>query len=396
MLSPPYEIAPYSKGRYIVSLSRSNHFIVNESTAHLLDAMHVSDSLESAHQHFLKMSTYKVDYTEFAEFAKNVQMLLSQPEDGEKRRRSTYARFRLPLIDGALVVRHLSWLRVLFLPRPFTFLAVSAVLGATWIVCSMLPGLRLGENINPGMACLLLIAATFIHETGHALAGNAYGARPGKMGIGFYLFLPMAFVDMTDAWRLSRRQRVITDLAGPCVETVYAVALATVGNVANSPTSRLVAGIAIARVLFQLLPFFRTDGYWALSDLLQVPDLSKSGARALTDILRHTVRARFSDMTATLQAKWKWGFVLFGILNLACGAYLLFRTAGVVGRSVSDNARKLWISLATHQPVSLELTFTDVFGLLFAIFLLNSLWRMLRKWQKGESSTEPTASAKRA
>jgi putative peptide zinc metalloprotease protein len=386
MLALPYEVTPYSKGRYVVSLSPGNHYIVNESTAQLLAAMRVSNSLESAHQHFLKTSTSKVDYTEFAEFAKNVQALLSQPADGEKPRSSSYARFRLPLVDGARVVRRLSWLRVLFLPGPFTFLAVSAVLGATWIVCSMYPGLRLGGSINLGMACLLMLAATFIHETGHALAGNAYGARPGKMGIGFYLFLPVAFVDMTDAWRLSRRQRVITDLAGPCVETVYAVALATLGNVANSPTCRLVAAIAITRVLFQLLPFFRTDGYWALSDLLQIHDLSKSGARALTDIVTHTVRGRFSDVTSTFRAKW--GFALFGILNLACGAYLLFRIAGIVGRSASQNAKKMWISLASQQPVSLELTFTDVLGLLFAIFLLHSLWRILRKWQKGESRAD--------
>jgi putative peptide zinc metalloprotease protein len=394
MLALPYEVTPYSKGRYVVSLSPDNHFIINESTAQLLAAMRVSNSLESAHQHFLKTSATKVDYTEFAEFAKNVQALLNQPVDGEKRRSSSYARFRLPLIDGARVVRLLSWLRVLFLPWPFTFLAVSAVLGATWIVCSIYPGLRLGGSINPGMACLLMIAATFIHETGHALAGNAYGARPGKMGIGFYLFLPIAFVDMTDAWRLSRRQRVITDLAGPCVETAYAVALAVLGNVANSPTCRLVAAIATTRALFQLLPFFRTDGYWAMSDLLQIPDLSKSGARALTDILRHTVRGRFSEMTSTFQAKW--GFALFGILNLACGVYLLFRMAGVVGRSASQSARKMWISLATHQPVSLELSLTDVFGLLFAIFLLNSLWRMLRKWQKAEPSTALTSRTKGA
>ena len=59
-----------------------------------------------------------------------------------------------------------------------------------------------------------VIAATLLHEIGHAAACCHGGARPGPIGAGVYLVWPAFYCDVTDAYRLDRRGRLRTDLGG--------------------------------------------------------------------------------------------------------------------------------------------------------------------------------------
>ncbi len=70
---------------------------------------------------------------------------------------------------------------------------------------------------SPGYMLLalgLVVISAGWHEFGHA-AGCAYGgARPGVMGAGIYLVYPAFYTDVTDSYRLDRRGKLRTDLAG--------------------------------------------------------------------------------------------------------------------------------------------------------------------------------------
>jgi hypothetical protein len=63
---------------------------------------------------------------------------------------------------------------------------------------------------EPGMLLLVLalvaVSAGF-HEFGHAAACRYVGATPGAMGVGLYLVWPVFFTDVTDSYRLGRRER---------------------------------------------------------------------------------------------------------------------------------------------------------------------------------------------
>jgi putative peptide zinc metalloprotease protein len=60
---------------------------------------------------------------------------------------------------------------------------------------------------------LTLLSAAF-HEIGHAAACRYSGARPGGMGVGLYLVWPAFYTDVTDSYRLARRDRLRVDLGG--------------------------------------------------------------------------------------------------------------------------------------------------------------------------------------
>ena len=79
---------------------------------------------------------------------------------------------------------------------------------------------------DPSLWLLLLgmwAISKVIHETGHAVAARYHGVQVGKIGILFFFMAPLAYVDVTDAWKLkSRWSRVQIALAGIYLELAVA------------------------------------------------------------------------------------------------------------------------------------------------------------------------------
>ena len=74
----------------------------------------------------------------------------------------------------------------------------------------------------------LTLFSTLFHECGHAAACRYGGARPGVIGMGFYVVWPAFFTNVTDAYRLGRAGRVRTDLGGVYFNAIFVLALTAV------------------------------------------------------------------------------------------------------------------------------------------------------------------------
>ena len=119
----------------------------------------------------------------------------------------------------------------------------------------------------------LIVLSIPVHEFGHASGSRYGGARPGDMGIGIYVTAPAFFTDLSDAYRLGRAGRVRGDLGGVYFNAVYAVAVFSFYLITGSALLLLVIAAMILEIIEQMMPFVRSDGYWAISDLAGVPDL---------------------------------------------------------------------------------------------------------------------------
>ena len=71
----------------------------------------------------------------------------------------------------------------------------------------------------------LTLLSTLFHECGHAAACRYGGARPGVIGMGFYVMWPAFFTNVTDTYRLGRAGRVRTDLGGVYFNAIFVLAL---------------------------------------------------------------------------------------------------------------------------------------------------------------------------
>jgi len=93
------------------------------------------------------------------------------------------------------------------------------------------------------------------------------------MGAGIYIVWPAFYTDVTDAYRLPRRDRLRTDLAGIYFNAVVAVITLGVWVATDVDALLLLIAIQLLEIVKNLSPVIRADGYHILSDATGVPDL---------------------------------------------------------------------------------------------------------------------------
>ncbi len=135
------------------------------------------------------------------------------------------------------------------------------------------------------LAGATLIVSKVLHELGHAYTCKRYGGRVATMGVALLVLWPVLYTDTSGAWRLKqRRQRMAVGAAGMLVELALA-AWATLlwsflpDGMLRSAAFMLAATTWILTLTVNLSPFMRFDGYFLLSDLLDVPNLQTRAFR---------------------------------------------------------------------------------------------------------------------
>ncbi len=118
----------------------------------------------------------------------------------------------------------------------------------------------------------------FFHEFGHAYMCKHYNLHVPTMGFVFIIFWPMLYTDTTESWHLDHKKRLWIVSAGMWMETYSAIIAAIVWISVDSVTIKAVAFSMIAvswllSVVINVSPFFRFDGYYFLSDILNIPNL---------------------------------------------------------------------------------------------------------------------------
>lgn len=170
---------------------------------------------------------------------------------------------------------------------------------------------------------LAVVSAGF-HELGHAAACRYGGATPGGMGMGLYMVWPAFYTDVTDAYRLPRRDRLRIDLAGLYFNAVVAVATMAVWLVWRVDALLLVVAFQLLQMVRQLSPVIRADGYHILSDATGVPDLYSHMGPTLRRLLPSRRREPSSLTGWARLLVTLWVIVIVPVLlSLMLGAVLL-------------------------------------------------------------------------
>ncbi|WP_127571152.1 daptide biosynthesis intramembrane metalloprotease [Georgenia faecalis] len=169
------------------------------------------------------------------------------------------------------------------------------------------------------------LLTTCVHELSHGAVLAMFGGRPTRMGVMLFYFTPAFFCDVTDGWRLPRRdQRVAVALAGIGVQSVVAgVAALAAASLPLGPTAQSTAYVFAATTyvacLMNLLPFIKLDGYLALMSHLDLPHLRE---KAMGDARSWLGATLFGARRRRDLPQWWWA-VPFGLASMAMPVYIV-------------------------------------------------------------------------
>ena len=196
--------------------------------------------------------------------------------------------------------------------------AVIAVAGlVTFLEIERSGRYTLGSRSAPAESLILLglgFVLTFFHELGHASTIIHFGRRVKSAGFMIYFGSPSFFVEASDSLMLDRGQRITESFAGPFAELILAGAstlvLAFFPDAAFSALLYKFALINYFVIFLNLIPLLELDGYWILTDLIQVPNLRPRSLEFFQHDLLHKLRTR------TRLSKQEIGLGLYAVLGI--------------------------------------------------------------------------------
>jgi len=183
-----------------------------------------------------------------------------------------------------------DWVRPA-LRLPALGLGTALVLAALWITAGHSGELRtsLGSAFAavPWVAFWCIYAAVvFVHELAHGYTCAAFGGRVQSLGFLLMYGKPCAYCDVSDAWMLGKRARLWVMAAGSLVELgLWAAATLvwriTAPETALHRTALVVLVVCGVGTLLNFNPLLKFDGYYLLSDGVEIPNLRQ---RAFADL----------------------------------------------------------------------------------------------------------------
>ena len=138
---------------------------------------------------------------------------------------------------------------------------------------------------------LVLAVTKMFHEFGHGLSCKRLGGECHEIGFMLLVLTPCLYCNVSDSWRLNNKwHRAAIGAAGMYVEIILATIATFVWwfvqpGLVQDICLRVMLVSSISTVLFNGNPLLRFDGYYILSDILEIPNMGQKSTKALTTLL---------------------------------------------------------------------------------------------------------------
>ena len=252
----------------------------------------------------------------------------------KKRRGVLYIRFKVFDPD-----RFLNW----FYPRirwlfsvPFFIFSILLVLSALTLVtvqfdlfCSKLPDFHsfFSRPANGLWLIVILGLIKVLHEFGNGLMCKHFGVECHDMGLIIRILSPCLYSDLSDSWMLPNKwKRAAIGAAGMYVEVILAAIATfvwwfTLPGMLNMICLNIILVSVVSTVMFNANPLLCYDGYYILSDLVEIPNLRQKA----NSVVRRTAAKWFLGIKPPddpfLPQR---GQIVLAMYSIAAGIYRCF------------------------------------------------------------------------
>jgi putative peptide zinc metalloprotease protein len=296
-------------------------------------------------------------------------------------------------IDRAVTLAYKWFFRLFFTRVAYALYAVVAVVGLAAFARIMsedrydLSDLYTSSGGSVAYGALTLVATTafliFFHQAAHVFAAKSLGREVPCAGFIINYGLPFFYATTTDVWLESRASRIMVSMAGTISDLLLgsagALFLVACPDSAWGPLVFKLSVVSFAALFMDLNPLFELDGYYALSDYLEIPDLRARSMRFLRRELWGRLKRR--------EALGREGriFATYGTLALGWTVVIVVAALAFLGMQVRSAlggilAAESWMDVGLHIVV---LVFF-VIPVTLAVMALAALavWRAVR-WVRG-------------
>ena len=207
-----------------------------------------------------------------------------------KRFRGTPLYCRIQVCDPYKLLQWLARRTNFLFTRPFVVLSALSILLAVSVMATNwrdfredLPRLN-HSSVAPAIVLIVLVIIA-VHEFGHGLTCTHFGGEVHEMGFAMMLMMPAFYCNVSDAWLFPERsKRLWVGFAGPYFE-LFLWSLAVFTWRITEPETWIhfvvltVMVASGAHTLMNFNPLIKLDGYYLLSDFLELPNLRRRSFR---------------------------------------------------------------------------------------------------------------------
>jgi len=291
-LSQAIEIFPFNADEYIVCHKTLGYNInINRNTYLILGLIDGKRSITDIQSKFksdydILLSTNFIADLLYKQLA-NFGIVLQNDFVVKRKEKADYLKLSFIFIPSS-VLRFITPLfaflfkRWVFYPLLIGFfILISLVIALNYPVIKYWLDIKSFSLIDLSLYLIIFQIGNLFHEIGHASALRYFNAESGGIGFGFYLFTPALFTDVSEAWKLDKKERIIVNLGGIYFELLIAGLLLLFYFFKGDILFLILPCVLILSTLINLNPFLKLDGYWMLSDATNTPNLRKRSIAVL-------------------------------------------------------------------------------------------------------------------
>lgn len=171
-----------------------------------------------------------------------------------------------------------------------------------------------------------------IHEIAHTITLVHYGGKAREIGTGLLYFGPMFYTETTDAWGFSRLDRIMVYLAGNISTLFIGSVLVIIHRTVSipEPASHILLMVAFYCFLMALTNFappFEVDGYYILSDVVNLSNLRQDSYSYLGSVFRRVLGRQRGAKIPGLTKRKKRVFLVYAVISVTWIIYIVFQTS---------------------------------------------------------------------
>ena len=177
---------------------------------------------------------------------------------------------------------------------------------------------------------MTLACSKIIHEFGHGLSCKMFGSECHEMGVMLLVGSPCLYCDVSDSWMLKNKwPRIIIGAAGMIIEIVLSAFAIffwwmTEPGLFHYLCLNVFFVTTATTVIFNANPLMRLDGYYMLSDFLEIPNLRPKADKLTQEMAAQLclgIEPRHDPFMPQTNRHW---FIIYAIASKLYGWFVLF------------------------------------------------------------------------